>query len=374
MARLIVELVVALADALRRHDKLKGLWTALPACIQAPLADDIAAISAIAAPVAPALARACTQLVRLDADALRAAQPPLPAIEPDDATEPIDPAVDAATRRTLLDACYRDPDDELAREVYADYLMLRGDPRGEMIALQLGDRDPARVAQLIATHAHKWLGPLKRRLHDVEFERGFPARARIDGWSAEMHALLHDTPAAATIRALTIERVTAADLDVLCADRAMAARIAGLRTYDVPVADVLAHLASDPFPALTALALRVGDAGAPVALRPLWGLAVGARLVELSCTSLEIVPWLELLASAPPRLARSTIVIYLHTAIEPTTVTLVRDTTGAFAIVDIVPGRTRAPSATCSCARSRRCCAAGSRACGSPPSRAGAPI
>jgi uncharacterized protein (TIGR02996 family) len=259
--------------------------------------------------------------------------PPIVAVE---VVEPIDPATDAHTRSTLLDACYRDPGDTLAREVYADYLLLRGDPRGEMIALQLADREPERVAQLIATHSHKWLGPLKRELHDIVFERGFPARARVDAWTPAMHALLRDTPAAATIRGLAIERVIAADLERLCADPVLASRVASLGTRDVPIAEVLGRLVA--LPNLTSLALRVTDPNAPVALRRLWDLRAGRRLVALSCTSIEVAPWLDLLADAPPALQRMSIVMQLYTVIAPTTVVLTRDASDRFSAVEILPG------------------------------------
>ena len=337
MWRAIIELVIALGDARAAH-RLERLWSGQPACLQAPLAAEIAAINAIAPPVEPALARACAVLGGLDADAIRASLPALPPIDAQDTSEPLDPAVDAETRRTLLDACYRDPADDLAREVYADYLMLRGDPRGELIALSLAGRDPDRVAHLIATHAHKWLGPLKRQLHDIEFERGFPARARVDGWSTAMHALLRDTPAASTLRRLTIERVTSADLDGLAADPAIAARVTALRTRDVPITEMLARLAADPFPALASLSLRVSDAKAPTVLGPLFRLPAGERLVELSCTSGEVAAWLDLLDRAPPRLARMSIVMYLYSALAPSTLTFVRDPSGRFSTLDITPG------------------------------------
>src|SRR5262249_20747125 len=46
---------------------------------------------------------------------------------------------DAATEAGLLAAVYAAPADDAPRAIYADWLQERGDPRGELIALQLGD-------------------------------------------------------------------------------------------------------------------------------------------------------------------------------------------------------------------------------------------
>jgi uncharacterized protein (TIGR02996 family) len=64
--------------------------------------------------------------------------------------------------RELLDAIYADLTDDDARQVYGDYLSERGDPRGELIALQLApsERTAAREQALIAAHGAEWLGAL----------------------------------------------------------------------------------------------------------------------------------------------------------------------------------------------------------------------
>ena len=86
-----------------------------------------------------------------------------------------------ATGNALLAAIYADPDDDAARQVYADWLQDRGDVRGELIALQLGDsRDRKRELALIEEHKKAWLGPLAKIVGgDVEFRRGFPASATV---------------------------------------------------------------------------------------------------------------------------------------------------------------------------------------------------
>ncbi len=74
----------------------------------------------------------------------------------------------------LLDEIARRPNDDHLLRVYADHLEEQGDPRGELIALQLADADPQRVAELIAAHGRAWVGPLLPwvRLQGCQFARG----------------------------------------------------------------------------------------------------------------------------------------------------------------------------------------------------------
>lgn len=85
-----------------------------------------------------------------------------------------------ANEQALLAAIYADPDDDAARLVYADFLQDRGDPRGEFITLQIGRGDhsnSARERELWKKHGKQWLGSLGPIVRDVEFRRGFLARA-----------------------------------------------------------------------------------------------------------------------------------------------------------------------------------------------------
>lgn len=80
----------------------------------------------------------------------------------------------------LLAAVYAAPHDDAPRLVLADFLLEKGDPRGELIALQLqkekGKGELAREQALLETHGRKWLGGLADVvLKDVVFRRGFPA-------------------------------------------------------------------------------------------------------------------------------------------------------------------------------------------------------
>jgi len=59
----------------------------------------------------------------------------------------------------LEKAILGNPNDRDAYAVYADWLMEKGDPRGELISLQLGNKD-GQAKKLIEMHAEYFLGPL----------------------------------------------------------------------------------------------------------------------------------------------------------------------------------------------------------------------
>lgn len=84
----------------------------------------------------------------------------------------------------LLAAVWAAPDDDAPRQVYADFLQEKGDPRGELIALQLSgknDKDTtSRCKKLLAEHGRAWLGRIEPAiLADFDFERGFLAKAAV---------------------------------------------------------------------------------------------------------------------------------------------------------------------------------------------------
>jgi uncharacterized protein (TIGR02996 family) len=119
----------------------------------------------------------------------------------------------AADGAELLERIHAAPEDDAARLVYADWLTERGDPRGELITLQVldasgqaSDAQHTRMRSLVRKHKDAWLGPrLAAVLRGVEFERGFLAVAELaqnasatpDGWK-EAAA----DPALATLREL----------------------------------------------------------------------------------------------------------------------------------------------------------------------------
>jgi len=114
----------------------------------------------------------------------------------------------------------KSPDDPAAYTVYADWLSERGDPRGELMTIQLRlEQDPgdvgltARQVELFGQHGAAWLGPLAANKDAaVEWRRGFIDRVVLgaddysnldpDGQVA-LYAQLRALPAAALLRDLT---------------------------------------------------------------------------------------------------------------------------------------------------------------------------
>ena len=155
--------------------------------------------------------------------------------------------------RAILDA----PDDDAPRLVYADWLMERGDPRGEHIALQCR---PARFEgdvferawRLEAEHAVMWLAPLRALLADpapMHFTRGFVERLVLDAgdWIAHGAAICELTP----VREVELRRVEslAAVLATPATARLRAIEVRGQRLEIGDLARV------PPLPRLESLAL-----------------------------------------------------------------------------------------------------------------------
>ncbi len=82
---------------------------------------------------------------------------------------------------SLLVAVYADLANDVPRLVYADALQDAGDPRGELITLQLTNPGTRREVQLLADHERAWLGPLDKVVQKsgVVWRRGFLAAARL---------------------------------------------------------------------------------------------------------------------------------------------------------------------------------------------------
>lgn len=109
----------------------------------------------------------------------------------------------------LLAAVWADPQDDSPRQVYADFLSERGNPRGEFITLQLADAtgtlDAAgkkRMKELLKKHARDFLGPLQPAitLTNLRFERGFVAHCELaDKMSPQIQAL-ETHPAWSTVK------------------------------------------------------------------------------------------------------------------------------------------------------------------------------
>jgi uncharacterized protein (TIGR02996 family) len=110
--------------------------------------------------------------------------PPLP-IE-DTLTKLVEP-LRTTTRSAdaLLAEVYANPDDDGPRIVLADLLLEDGDPRGELITLQIEGGDDEREKALLKKHGKQWLGALApvlswgRGYSHTRFRRGFVAVADI---------------------------------------------------------------------------------------------------------------------------------------------------------------------------------------------------
>jgi len=106
----------------------------------------------------------------------------------------------------LLAAVYADPASDEPRQIYADALAERDDPRGEFITLQLrlaSAPDAAlkkREKELLDAHGAQWLGPLAQFVKFPVFERGFLAEARIEYRLPERKQHLAGLPIWSTVR------------------------------------------------------------------------------------------------------------------------------------------------------------------------------
>lgn len=120
----------------------------------------------------------------------------------------------------LLAAIRASPDDDAPRAVYADLLMRRGDPRGEIVALQLadargelGDKARTRMRGLVRKHLRALLGDLGPlvgfTLMDAEgngrvaFRRGFLAQCALPHGPKALRALV-GRPELATVEHLDL--------------------------------------------------------------------------------------------------------------------------------------------------------------------------
>ena len=153
----------------------------------------------------------------------------------------------------LLADIYANPDDDAPRLVLADLLLERGDPRGELIMLQLerGEAEPSkREQELLKKHGKTWLGNLApvlswgRGYSNTRFRRGFVAVADIILSVGKKLQPLRTDPAWATVEELQgswdAELLLAAPLRALrVIERQLdAAEIAKLARRSVPLASV----------------------------------------------------------------------------------------------------------------------------------------
>ena len=143
-----------------------------------------------------------------------------PPTEPDALVAGLDELADRAPTRDELEALvYAYPAADGPREVLADWLSERDDPRGEFISLQLQEARGAlsaagrkRARALTVTHGREWLGELEPVVErtGLEFRRGFPAVLTARFRTGEQRRRLVGHGAWATV-----ERIATAERDLL---------------------------------------------------------------------------------------------------------------------------------------------------------------
>ncbi|MBW2732113.1 MAG: TIGR02996 domain-containing protein, partial [Deltaproteobacteria bacterium] len=122
-------------------------------------------------------------------------------------------AVDASAgvEQELVDMVLADPADDAPRLIYMDWLLERGDPRGEFIQLQfkrhnsrLTAKEAKRERELLKTHLAEWTSPLDvcLKLHTVRFSRGFLSAAELEFKTDKQREDLVGHPMWATVEEL----------------------------------------------------------------------------------------------------------------------------------------------------------------------------
>jgi uncharacterized protein (TIGR02996 family) len=105
---------------------------------------------------------------------------------------------------SLLAPVWAAPRDAALKQVVADLLLERGDPRGEFISLQLAKASPKRQKLLLNRHGLGWLGSLadvvNLREEPPVFEQGFAAEVTVRGVKPAQFLLAADALEWATVR------------------------------------------------------------------------------------------------------------------------------------------------------------------------------
>lgn len=168
--------------------------------------------------------------------------------------------------QVFIQAIRDDPEDDLPRQAFADWLEEQGDaPRGEMIRLQIeltcGVPDRARaivllrrLRELVVAHRRRWMGPLHEVDPDAIFERGFVEELRLSAreFLRRGAAVLTDHP----ITRLVLTETSGAMGDVAdCSGLAYLASLS-LRGEALRGPDVLALARSSHLRRLRSLDLR----------------------------------------------------------------------------------------------------------------------
>jgi uncharacterized protein (TIGR02996 family) len=164
--------------------------------------------------------------------------------------QPIVPVVRVDELDALYQAVLEDPEDDGRRAVYADALQLRGDPRGEIIALQLANttESNAKAARLIAKHRRTLLGGIAKTViaSTATFEKGFLVSCATDVRRAVEAEVVFGRPEWATVKRLTFGKYCALTSAMRSLEEAHAVSqtaLAALRTITLPKLRML-HLTS----------------------------------------------------------------------------------------------------------------------------------
>lgn len=116
----------------------------------------------------------------------------------------------AETEKEYLEALAERPFDRSLRLVFSDWLLERGDARGEAIALgekgELSLTERRKLQRLTEQHAREWLGPLAAiaDLHHTRWEAGFVTELACQPTSAEAWNACTGDPRLATVKNLSI--------------------------------------------------------------------------------------------------------------------------------------------------------------------------
>jgi uncharacterized protein (TIGR02996 family) len=235
--------------------------------------------------------------------------------------------------RDILEAALRaEPDDRALSAAYADFLLEEGDPRGELIRLQLLAEDPTLSADeraafdleledLFRVHADRWLDGLADLLlrgHGQEWRPAQAHRRAIGadwwfdrGWLAGIDRIsldargvrfLADSPATAMLRDLGIDELTpvrgAHQIDTTPLNDSP--KLANLRRFRLGTAGRLANYGYQLLPWVRAMR-RIGELELNAELLPtasLFALPSLHRLTELTVATTGLVA-VSALASNP---------------------------------------------------------------------------
>jgi hypothetical protein len=253
--------------------------------------------------------------------------PPEGFVDPDPPSPPADPLADDPDAE-LLRRIYAHSEDDAPREDYARALAARGDPRAELITLQLARArgEPVagrRESQLLAKHAKRWGAPILdeverdafcrsfedprsvavKRYEGVRFERGFLSSVSMFRSTIRTGGFF-DHPAWATVRTIAWTPVITAamrSIEDVGGPTALLRQLARLRrpldTIRIGPRPAPWPGAAEPLPAVAPGALQIRRFIVSVPQSPAWieriiTMSPGVETIELNgLDPREIAEW-----------------------------------------------------------------------------------